>query len=161
MGDGLAAVIETLVTSKTTTTNTVSFKGTGEWFDEADLTTKYVKKPQQLAAILRNTRKVYDTIREITLYEDMKYVSCVANEEEESKATESSIRRLQRRSRRHRRLRVRWHPMVLLVLLRSRRPKRLRSTSSLRSSPACSMNWRLACKSSRRASCRFTSSLRL
>ena len=42
MGDGLAAVIETLVTSKTTTTNTVSLKGTGEWFDEADLTEKYV-----------------------------------------------------------------------------------------------------------------------
>ena len=91
MGDGLAAVMETLVTSKTTTTNTVSFKGTGDFFDEADLAEKYAKKPQQLAAILRNTRKVYDPIRETTLFEDMKYVSCVANEEEESKASESSI----------------------------------------------------------------------
>ena len=91
MGDGLAAVMETLVTSKTTTTNSVSFKGTGEFFDEADLTEKYAKKPQQLASILRNTRKVYDSIRETTLFEDMKYSSCVANEEEESKAGESTI----------------------------------------------------------------------
>ena len=91
MGDGLAAVMETLVTSKTTTTNSVSFKGTGEFFDEADLTEKYAKKPQQLASILRNTRKVYDPIRETYLFEDMKYFSCVANEEEESKASESSI----------------------------------------------------------------------
>ena len=67
MGDGLAAVMETLVTSKTTTTNAVSFKGTGEFFDEADLTEKYAKKPQQLASILRNTRQVYDLIRETTL----------------------------------------------------------------------------------------------
>ena len=91
MGDGLAAVMETLVTSKTTTTNSVSFKGTSEFFDEADLTEKYAKKPQQLASILRNTRTVYDPIRETTLFEDMKYVSCVAKEEEESKASESTI----------------------------------------------------------------------
>ena len=89
MGDGLAAVMETLVTSKTTTTTTMSFKGTGEFLDKADLTEKYAKKPQQLASILSNTRKVYDPIRHTTLFEDMLYVSCVANEEEE--ASESSI----------------------------------------------------------------------
>ena len=91
MGDALAAAMETVVSSKTTTTNTVSFKGTGEFLDEQDLSEKYAKKPEQLAAILRNTRKIYDPIRETTLFEDMKYVSLTANEEEESKANESSL----------------------------------------------------------------------
>ena len=91
MGDGLAAVMKTLVTTTTTTTNSVSFKGTGEFFDEEDLTEKYARKPQQLVSIPRNTRKFYDPIRETHLLKDMKYFSCVATEEEESKASESTI----------------------------------------------------------------------
>ena len=91
MGRGLAAIVEALVASKTTTTSTVSLKGTGAFLEEADLREKYAKKPEQLEAILRNTRPVYDPIRETTLYEDMKYVSGFEDNEEESKASGSAI----------------------------------------------------------------------
>ena len=61
------------------------------FLEEADLREKYAKKPEQLEAILRNTRPVYDPIRETTLYEDMKYVSGFEDNEEESKASGSAI----------------------------------------------------------------------
>jgi len=91
MGDSLAAKFETLSKTTTKTAETMSFKGTGDWLDSPDLKTKYAKKPSQLAAILRNTRTVYDNMREVTLYEDMSYSSGVGNEQEKAESKESKI----------------------------------------------------------------------
>ena len=63
--------------------------GSGTFIDEDDLTEKYKTKPQQLAAILKNARKIEDPIRECTLYKEMTYVAKTSNKE---KFKESSLR---------------------------------------------------------------------
>ena len=53
----------------------VAMVGTGEFLDEDDLKEKYAKKPQRLAAILKNAKRMWCNISECELIEDMKYQS--------------------------------------------------------------------------------------
>ncbi len=61
------------------------------FLDEVDLLEKYAKKPLQAAAIMKNSRSVFDPIREVKVYEDMKYSSKAAqNEKLETSSMQSS-----------------------------------------------------------------------
>jgi hypothetical protein len=81
MGEELSAAVQDVITRVLKTTNEVEFKGTGEFLDEEDIRTKYASKPQQADAIIKNTRSIFDTMREVTVYEDMTYCSKVAASE--------------------------------------------------------------------------------
>lgn len=56
-------------------------EGTGNFIDEEDLKEKYAKKPLQLAAIMKNTKRFRDPVRECTLFEDVKFTAVVSNEQ--------------------------------------------------------------------------------
>jgi hypothetical protein len=91
MGYDLSVAVQDVISRVLKTSDEVEFKGTGEFLDEADIREKYVNKPKQADAILKNTRSMFDTMREVTVYEDMKYFSKVAqNEKLENTSGQSS-----------------------------------------------------------------------
>ena len=53
--------------------------GNGTFCDEEDLAEKYKNKPKRLEAIMKNTRKMWDSVGECYLYEDMSYVSSTSH----------------------------------------------------------------------------------
>jgi len=81
-GQDLEALVEHAVTEVLKTRVTVTFGGSGLFLDEADLDDKYRDKPAQLAAIKRNGRRVYCSVRETTLFEVLEYNSSAVCEEE-------------------------------------------------------------------------------
>ena len=80
--DKFEASLEILVEEKRVQKLIRSFKGTGTFFDLPDLTDKYKKKPEVLAAIVQNTRTFECPISNRTMYEDMVYNSISENSEE-------------------------------------------------------------------------------
>jgi hypothetical protein len=62
MGYDLSVAVQDVITRVLKTSDEVEFKGTGEFLDEADIREKYVNKPQQADAILKNTRSMFDTM---------------------------------------------------------------------------------------------------
>ncbi len=91
MGDELSVAVQDVITRVLNKTEEVEFKGTGNFMDEHDLREKYAKKPDQADAIIKNTRAMFDTMREVMLYEDMMYSSKVAqNEKLETSSGQSS-----------------------------------------------------------------------
>jgi hypothetical protein len=78
IGDELSVAVQDVITRVLKKTEEQEFKGTGDFMDEHDLREKYAKKPKQADAILKNTRTMFDTLREVMLYEDMVYSSKVA-----------------------------------------------------------------------------------
>ena len=80
--DKFEASLEILVEEKRVQKLLRSFKGTGTFFDEHDLTDKYKKKPEVLAAILKNTRTFECPISNRTMYEEMVYTTMAENSEE-------------------------------------------------------------------------------
>jgi hypothetical protein len=90
-GDELSVAVQDVITRVLKQTEETEFKGTGGFMDEHDLREKYAKKPKQADAILKNTRSMFDTIRDVMLYEDMVYSSKVAqNEKLETSSGQSS-----------------------------------------------------------------------
>ncbi len=77
-GDELSVAVQDVITRVLKQTEETEFKGTGGFMDEHDLREKYAKKPKQADAILKNTRSMFDTLREVMLYEDMVYSTKVA-----------------------------------------------------------------------------------
>ncbi|CAE7365267.1 unnamed protein product [Symbiodinium sp. CCMP2456] len=74
----LVARIEETVQCWQTESTKNSFRGTGEFLDEHELWTRYKDKPdgaQQYESVKRNSKQLYDRVREVTLYEDMKYTT--------------------------------------------------------------------------------------
>jgi hypothetical protein len=91
MGEELSVAVQDVITRVLKKTEEVEFKGTGEFIDEPDLREKYANKPEQANAIIKNSRSMFDSIRETTLYEDMAYSSKVAqNEKLETSSGQSS-----------------------------------------------------------------------
>eukprot|EP00973_Karenia_brevis_P080026 11102949-Karenia_brevis.AAC.1 len=56
-GDALETAIQECIQHITRKSSIVAMEGTGEWLDEEDLDEKYAKKPLQLAAIKKNTKR--------------------------------------------------------------------------------------------------------
>lgn len=91
MGEELSVAIQEVTTRVTKRTEEIEFKGTGEFMDEHDVREKYAKKPDQAEAILQNSRSMFDPMRGVTLYEDMKYTSKVGQTDMLEKTTSQSI----------------------------------------------------------------------
>ena len=64
--DLLCRMQETITESKRTS-STVSFEGTGEYFDEVDMKKKYHDKPEQLQSVLANTMTYFCPVRQVLL----------------------------------------------------------------------------------------------
>jgi hypothetical protein len=91
MGDELSVAVHDVISRVLKKTEELEFSGTGVFLDEVDLLEKYAKKPLQAAAIMKNSRSVFDPIREVKVYEDMKYSSKAAqNEKLETSNMQSS-----------------------------------------------------------------------
>lgn len=91
IGKDLSAALQEVVSFEIKEEVFTEFKGTGKFFDEEDLKDKYAKKPKQLAAILKNARKVECPVREVTLFEDMEYVSVDSKSNKTSEVQKRSI----------------------------------------------------------------------
>lgn len=74
-GQDLVAKLRREYTVSTTATASITMEGTGEFLDEDDLKQKYEHKPQKLEAIKKNTKRFYDEVGEVQLFEDMTYKS--------------------------------------------------------------------------------------
>ena len=72
-GDDLDRFIKSQFTETNTEENNVKLTGNGDWMDEEDIREKYVKKPQRLAAILKNASRWTCPVAEVELIEDMSY----------------------------------------------------------------------------------------
>ena len=79
MGEELSVAIQEATIRVTKRVESIEFNGTGEFMDEADIREKYGKKPEQAEAILQNSRSMFDPMRQVILYEDMKYNAKVGN----------------------------------------------------------------------------------
>jgi hypothetical protein len=90
MGDDLSAAVQDVISRVLQTTEETEFKGTGEFMDEDDIREKYAKKPKQADAIIKNSRSMFDTLREVQVYEDMKYSSKVSQTEKMETSTGQS-----------------------------------------------------------------------
>jgi hypothetical protein len=75
LGSELSKMIQVTYNEVTAETHEVQMIGTGEFLDEPDMKARCKDKPQRLAAILKNARRHYCVVSEITLIEDMKYAS--------------------------------------------------------------------------------------
>ena len=84
MGENLVARMQETVTESKRVASSVEFVGTGEYFDEADMNEKYQGKPEQLANIMANTRSIFCPLRQVWLYEDVKYKRTAKDSEEVS-----------------------------------------------------------------------------
>jgi hypothetical protein len=91
MGEELSVAIQEVTTRVTKRVEELEFKGTGEFMDEHDVREKYAKKPDQAEAILQNSRSMFDPMRGVTLYEDMKYTSKVGQTDMLEKTTSQGI----------------------------------------------------------------------
>ena len=60
----------------------LTFSGTGTYIDLVDLERTYKDKPEQLEALKKNARRIYDSVREVELYEILEYSSLQHTEEE-------------------------------------------------------------------------------
>jgi hypothetical protein len=78
LGQDLVAAIKNLVSVVTSEESTEDFKGDGVWMDDEDLAAKFEGKPQQIAAIKKNTRTMMHPIRECILYEVIEYATTAA-----------------------------------------------------------------------------------
>jgi len=74
-GEDLIGIISCRVTTVQVQGHEVEFVGTGNFMDLEDLEMKYKNKPERLAAIKKNTKTIFDTVSECTLYEDKMYQS--------------------------------------------------------------------------------------
>eukprot|EP00435_Cladocopium_sp_Y103_P000455 s2333_g1.t1 len=72
-GPDLLTRLQETVTESKKTSSVVSFEGTGEFLDEIDLDKKYQDKPDQLANLKANTRTYFCPVRQVQLFEDVKY----------------------------------------------------------------------------------------
>jgi hypothetical protein len=91
MGEELSVAVQEVITVSLTKKQEIEFKGTGEFMDEDDIRAKYAKKPKQADSIIQNSRSMYDSIRETTLYEDMKYASKIAKSEVLDNTTQQTL----------------------------------------------------------------------
>ena len=71
----LAKLVDTYLEELMVAEDEVAMVGTGDFLDEDDLKDKYAKKPQRLAAILKNAKRIWCKNSECELIEDMKYQS--------------------------------------------------------------------------------------
>ena len=62
---------------------TATFVEDGDFLDEADLSDKYAKKPEQLARILETARSFIHPTRGVRVYQDAQYAASVCNVEEQ------------------------------------------------------------------------------
>ena len=85
MGDDLVARLQETVTESKRVSSSVEFQGTGDYFDEEDMNDKYKNKPEQLANIMANTRTFFCPVRQVWLYEDVKYKRTAKDGEEVSR----------------------------------------------------------------------------
>ena len=74
-GDELTKLMYAEMEEATSLKTEVTLVGNGDFLDKEDLEDKYKKKPQRLAAILKNARQIYDEVSETWLIEDMSYAS--------------------------------------------------------------------------------------
>lgn len=74
-GDHLLQKMQETIGEWTRKSSLVSFKATGEFFDESDLCKRYKDKPEQLASIKEHGRKYWDASRRVYLFEDVNYQS--------------------------------------------------------------------------------------
>ena len=74
-GNSLVAHMRSKVTKTDESSLTVSMIGNGNFMDLEDLQAKYEKKPNKLAAVIKNTSTFWDPVSESLLYEDMSYSS--------------------------------------------------------------------------------------
>ena len=72
-GDDLDRFIKSQFTESNTEENNVKLTGNGSWMDEEDIREKYEKKPQRLAAILKNAARWTCPDGEVELIQDMSY----------------------------------------------------------------------------------------
>ena len=84
-GPDLLTRLQETVTESKKTSSAVSFEGTGDFLDEIDLEEKYKNKPDQLAAIKANTRTYFCPVRQVQLFEDVKYKRTAVETEEYAK----------------------------------------------------------------------------
>ena len=84
-GSDLLTRLQETVTESKRTNSAVSFEGTGDFLDEIDLEEKYKNKPDQLTAIKANTRTYFCPIRQVQLFEDVKYKRRAVETEEYTK----------------------------------------------------------------------------
>jgi hypothetical protein len=80
-GDDLSMAVQESVSQVEAEVSKVLQSGTGNFIDEENLKEKYAKKPLQLAAIMKNTKRFRDRVRECTLFEDVKFTTVVSNEQ--------------------------------------------------------------------------------
>lgn len=81
-GQELLMRMQETILHSTKKTSLAQFTTTGVFLDMEDLERKYKDKPEQLAEIIKNTRKMQCPLKKITLYEDLEYQSKLADSEE-------------------------------------------------------------------------------
>ena len=79
LGTDLQAAFEQVIEEQIEETHVASMEATGEWLDEEDLALAFKDKPKQIEAIKRNSKSMYDPIREVYLWPKMAFVSRTAD----------------------------------------------------------------------------------
>lgn len=90
-GPDLLARLQETVTESKRRSSAVEFVGTGEYLDEADMNERYKHKPEQLANIFANTRNYFCAVRQVWLYEDVKYQRTARDAEEVCRVDKRNI----------------------------------------------------------------------
>ena len=90
-GSDLQAALEQVIEEKIEETHVASMEGTGEWLDEDDLALAFKDKPKQFEAIKRNSKPMYDPIREVYLWQKMAFVSRTTDSSKYSSTEKSSV----------------------------------------------------------------------
>ena len=90
-GADMLAQMRSSYTATSEESTNVEMVGTGMMLDLADLSHKYMDKPQRLAAILKNTKTFYCRISETLLYEDMEYKTITTSSASTKRTNEVTV----------------------------------------------------------------------
>eukprot|EP00913_Durusdinium_trenchii_P013192 g12382.t1 len=90
-GEALLARLQETITESKRVATSVEFEGTGEYCDEQDMNERYKDKPEQLANIFANTRNFFCPVRQVWLYEDVKYKRTAKDSEETSRVDKRKL----------------------------------------------------------------------
>ena len=71
----LMSQMQEVITEISRNTSSVALKGSGDWVDEEDLNERYKNKPEQLAAVKKNCRRMWHPSRCVDLFKDMQFTT--------------------------------------------------------------------------------------
>jgi len=95
MGLDLAAAVDEVISKTATSDKERGFKGEGQFYDEIDIREMYKSKPDQAASVLANARKIFDPIRKVFLYEDMKYTATISTTDRTSELRSQTVKQVE------------------------------------------------------------------